>query len=235
MTKFYVVVCLLGVMSLTQTFKVTPQPPTWPSAFSVDFHEVYRFINISAIPSNDGAWYYDYNIRRARFDHLQGQSNYFCQGRGLTLKDNHSDCHLIFATEMYVHYPREKQCCRCSMRFGPGVRIGPDTILEHRACGPAEGCTVLKPAWLTGAKYIGKQTISGMVCHGWEKQGAVAADRWYQREDGTPCQYWEMLSIPAHLLHTMTFNVSTYKVGPVQRSVFDVPHYCNITCPNPYP
>ncbi|CAH1229867.1 Hypp258 [Branchiostoma lanceolatum] len=211
MTKVYALVCLLGVMSLTQTFKVTPHPPTWPSAFSVGFHEDW---NISVIPSSDGAWYYDYNIRRARFDHLQGQSNYFCQGRGLTLKDNHSDCHLIFATDMYVHYAREKQCCR--------------------ACGPAEGCTVLKPAWLTGAKYIGKQTISGMVCHGWEKQGAQAADRWYQTEDGTPCQYWEMYRIPTHPLHTMTFNISTYKVGPVQRSVFDVPDYCSITCPNPW-
>ncbi|CAH1277434.1 Hypp9628 [Branchiostoma lanceolatum] len=178
MTKVYALVCLLGVMSLTQTFKVTPHPPTWPSAFSVGFHEDW---NISVIPSSDGAWYYDYNIRRARFDHLQGQSNYFCQGRGLTLKDNHSDCHLIFATDMYVHYAREKQCCR--------------------ACGPAEGCTVLKPAWLTGAKYIGKQTISGMVCHGWEKQGAQAADRWYQTEDGTPCQYWRCIE-SRHILST---------------------------------
>ncbi|XP_066286692.1 uncharacterized protein [Branchiostoma lanceolatum] len=211
MTRVFVVACLLGVMSLTQTFKVTPEPPSWPLAFSVGFHEDW---NVSVIPSNDGAWYYDYNIMRARFDHLQGQSNLFCQGRGLTLKDNHSDCHLIFATDMYVHYPQEKQCCR--------------------ACGPAEGCTVLKPAWLTGAKYIGKQNISGMVCNGWEKQGSVASDRWYQTEVGTPCQYWEMFRIPSHPLHTMTFNISTYKVGPVQRSVFDVPDYCNITCPNPW-
>ncbi|XP_078617460.1 uncharacterized protein LOC144885415 [Branchiostoma floridae x Branchiostoma japonicum] len=139
----------------------------------------------------------------------------FCHGRGLKLQNNHSDCHLIFTpADMYVHYPQERQCCR--------------------ACGAAEGCTVLKPDWLAGAKYTGKQTISGMVCHGWEKQGAVAADRWYQTEDGTPCQYWEKFRFPPHLLHTITFNISTYKVGPVPRSVFDVPNYCNITCPSPW-
>ncbi|XP_035687758.1 uncharacterized protein LOC118423632 [Branchiostoma floridae] len=216
MTKLYVFMCLLGVMSLTQTLKITPypQPPIWPSAFSVAFHEKF---DIPIIPSSDGAWYYDYSTRRTRFDHLQGQDNNFCQGRGLKLQNNHSDCHLIFTpADMYVHYPQERQCCR--------------------ACGAAEGCTVLKPDWLAGAKYTGKQTISGMVCHGWEKQGAVAVDRWYQTEDGTPCQYWEKLTIPPHLevLHTITFNSSTSNVGPVPKSIFDVPNYCNTTCPFPW-
>ncbi|XP_066286672.1 uncharacterized protein [Branchiostoma lanceolatum] len=213
-SKIVLATWFLGVVSLTRTFRLNldPQPPTWPSAFSIAFYEEI-FVFIAPISGNEGAWHYDYANGRARYDHLEGQSDEFCLDSGLKLSDNHSDCHLIFATDMYVHYPREKQCCR--------------------ACGPAEGCTVLKPAWLTGAKYIGKENISGMVCHGWEKQGAVASDRWFQTEEGMPCQYSESFKLRPEL-HTVTFSNVTYKVGPIKDSIFHVPKYCNRTCPSPY-
>ncbi|XP_078699735.1 uncharacterized protein LOC144926649 [Branchiostoma floridae x Branchiostoma belcheri] len=214
-TKITLAAWFLGVVSLTQTGRPAPdpRPPTWPSAFSIAFYEEI-FVFVAPISGNDGAWHYDYDNGRARFDHLEGQSNSFCLDSDMKLKDNHSDCHLIFTpTDMYVHYPGEGQCCR--------------------ACGSAEGCTVLKPAWLAGARYLGKQNISGMVCHGWEKQGAVAADRWYQTEVGMPCQYSESFKQRPEL-HTVTFNNITYKVGPIKDSVFHVPKYCNRTCPTPY-
>ncbi|XP_019647486.1 PREDICTED: uncharacterized protein LOC109487834 [Branchiostoma belcheri] len=190
------------------------QPPTWPSTFSVNFHEE-NWVWIIPLARNAGAWHYDFANKRMRYDHLQGQFDNFCHGRGLDLKDSRGDCHLLFnATDMFVHYPGEQKCCR--------------------ACGVAEGCTVLKPNWLAGGTYLGTETINGTVCHGWETDGAAATDRWYQTEDGTPCRYAETIKFWPHSTHNITFHMSSYSRDPIPNSVFHVPAYCNVRCPSPW-
>ncbi|XP_078683534.1 uncharacterized protein LOC144917405 [Branchiostoma floridae x Branchiostoma belcheri] len=209
-------VCLLAVVSQTASLSGPPaQPPSWPQTFSVTFQEE-RHISVVPVNQNVGAWHYDFANSRARFDYSQGQADSFCTGRGLTLKDEHGDCQLFFSTlGLYVNYPHEQQCCR--------------------ACGPAQYCSVIKPTWLAGATYLGEENINGTACHGWEKQGAVATDRWYQTEDGKPCQYWEKLQFVPHITHVITFNITSYQLNPISASVFNVPKYCNSTCPIPYP
>ncbi|XP_035698026.1 uncharacterized protein LOC118431053 isoform X2 [Branchiostoma floridae] len=209
------VVCFLVALSQTASLEPPQQSPTWPPTFSVGFQEE-QHVSVIPLSRNAGAWYYDFANRRARFDHSHGQYDSFCQRVGLSPKDKHGDCQLFFSSlGMHVHYPREQICCR--------------------ACGAEEGCTVLMPTWLTGATYMGTETIGGLTCQGWVKPGAVATDRWYQTADGKPCQYWEKVTafVP-HVIHVITFNVSSYQLGPIPASVFDVPKYCNVTCPKPY-
>ncbi|XP_066273156.1 uncharacterized protein [Branchiostoma lanceolatum] len=212
---------LLGARVLS-TKAPPPAPPSWPVAFSVKFQEEAR--NGTATTSrNDGAWYYDWSQISARFDHLNNQNNWICQGRGLNVTAPHGDCQVLFSqdADMFVIYPGEKKCCR--------------------ACGPAEGCTVPVPNWLAESKFIGNETINGTGCMGWEKAGThgqTTADRWYQTAKGKPCQYWESVtSDNVTYVHTLTFNQTTFHIGQPDASVFAVPDYCDrySKCPNPWP
>ncbi|CAH1266305.1 Hypp3338 [Branchiostoma lanceolatum] len=201
----------VGLASLSHSLE---QPPSWPTTFSVNFHEDHWIWKIH-LSGNAGAWHYDFSNKIARFDHLQGQIDNFCHGRGLRLKEWRGDCHLLFnTTDMFVHYPRERQCCR--------------------ACGVAEGCTVLKPTWMAGAKYLGTENINGTACQGWETDGAAATDRWYQATDGTPCQYSETIKFWPHSSHNITFDMSSFSLDPIPTSVFDIPGYCDRKCPYPW-
>ncbi|KAI8520871.1 hypothetical protein Bbelb_006250 [Branchiostoma belcheri] len=198
------------------------KPPVWPTAFSVRFHE-HEFHAFRQPPSteNDGAWYYDYTARRARHDHLQGQNNTFCQGRGLNLTAPHGNCHLLYVnnTDMYVHYPGERRCCR--------------------ACGPAEGCTMMSQTNLAQATNPSNDTINGTTCAVWSMPPEILKlpiDNWYIGEDGVPC-YWVTVPIVhpfIQSIHSLTFNQYSYHVGPIRQGLLTVPKYCQNRCPNPY-
>ncbi|XP_070197353.1 uncharacterized protein [Littorina saxatilis] len=189
-------------------------PPVWPNTFQVQFAEIINLGPIGQV-KNNGTWYYNFSNLTARFDHLKGQKNNFCQGQGLSPKDPTADCHLLFTKpgDMWVIYPDAKHCCRL--------------------CGIAEGCTVLKPDWLSGSKLIETIDIGGRKCAGWAKKGAVApADTWYSDIQGVPCRYHEVVQT---FKHNLTFVPSSYSTGPVDPGVFHVPEYCQKKCPHPYP
>ncbi|CAH1229853.1 Hypp255 [Branchiostoma lanceolatum] len=209
----WIVVSFSGALALT--------PPIWPSSFSVTFHEkVHNIDNTPPDEENDGAWYYDYSRQRARHDHLKGQNNTFCQGRGLNLTDPHGDCRLLYVnnTDMYVHYPGDRQCCR--------------------ACGPAEGCTMMPQNNLAQATNNVNDTMNGTTCIGWIlPRGRYPVNQWYMTKNGTPCFHYTIpIWNPSILLisHSYTFNLDSYHVGPIPHGHLDVPSYCNTTCPHPY-
>ncbi|XP_035687564.1 uncharacterized protein LOC118423501 [Branchiostoma floridae] len=209
----WIVVTISGAQSALKT-------PVWPSSFSVRFHE--KDLNIFHRPittENDGAWYYDYSIPAARHDHLQGQNNTYCQGRGLNLTDPHADCSLLYVDnrDMYVHYPGERQCCR--------------------ACGPDEGCTMMSQTNLAQATNYNNETFNGTACVGWSiPPEKYPIDQWYMTEIGTPC-YWETIPIVHPFIvssHSLTFDQHSYHVGPIPQDLLKVPSYCLNICPNPY-
>ncbi|XP_071078855.1 uncharacterized protein [Haliotis cracherodii] len=190
----------------------TRKPPYWPSTFSVQFAEL-KVVNDTISSQNKGAWYYDYIRKQARFDHLQGQKNNFCQHQGLSDDNPQGTCHLIFSRDLslYVHYPEAGTCCRL--------------------CGVEEGCTVLRPDWLKGSTPIGTEVISGTVCYGWTTPGAVANDTWFATEDNVPCLYNEVVG---RLDHNLTFDMDTYTKAEPEDAIFKVPDQCYKDCPNPY-
>ncbi|KAL8590871.1 hypothetical protein ACOMHN_038882 [Nucella lapillus] len=188
-------------------------PPVWPNVFQVQFQEIV-ILGPVTLSKNNGAWFYDFYNVTARFDHNKGQKNNFCQGQGLSPKDPTADCRLLFtkSEDMWVIYPGAQTCCRL--------------------CKKGQGCTVLKPDWLSGGRLVETRDIWGRRCAGWAKQGAVAAaDTWYQDQQGVPCRYHEVIQ---HVVHNLTFVPDTYSTRPTPPSVFQVPGYCQKDCPNPY-
>ncbi|XP_063443478.1 uncharacterized protein LOC134723863 [Mytilus trossulus] len=190
-------------------------PPVWPSAFSVDFVEDI-FFAVVKYSHNNGTWYYDFPNGRARYDHLRGQKNNFCGGQKLSDQDPQAPCSLLFTnhSNMYVIYPEAKTCC----------------IL----CGEKEGCTVLKPSWLSNSSYTGDKVFEGKKCHGWAEPGHIFTDELYVTDENVLCQYHEK-SFVGDLIHTLTFNQASYKVQQPDASIFDIPSYCKDVCPRPYP
>eukprot|EP00164_Ancoracysta_twista_P014395 GFYU01023429.1.p1 GENE.GFYU01023429.1~~GFYU01023429.1.p1 ORF type:complete len:238 (-),score=59.92 GFYU01023429.1:7-720(-) len=191
-------------------------PPVWPDAFSVQFHE--ELISQFGNSTNTGAWYYDFANTRARFDHNEGQTNNFCAKQGFSKDNPQAGCRLLFTPEtMYMMYPDTQECCML--------------------CGAEEGCTVLKPDWLTGAEKIESKVVNGKACYGWRKQGFVAVDNWYATSDGLPCQYHEYFpQTSPPIQHYITFDDSTY-TETVDADLLALPQYCAKApkCPNPYP
>lgn len=207
---------LLSVLMIATTqSKVISDPPIWPNAFSVDFQEDL-YLSILRLSRNNGTWFYDYTNGRARYDHNRGQRNNFCNGQHLSDHDTKAPCSLLFTnhSNMYVFYPEAKTCC----------------IL----CGEKQGCTILKPNWLSNATFTGQKTFNGVKCNGWAKPGHVFTDELYVSDKGVPCQYHEK-SYEGDIIHTLTFNQATYKVGQPDSATFEIPTYCKSTCPHPYP
>ena len=190
--------------------------PIWPETFRVDFKEMLygRLITYS---ENEGTWYYDVANNRARFDHLKGQTDNFCQGQGLSPTRPRDDCHLLFSpdTAMYVHYPNHGTCCRL--------------------CAPGIGCSPLRPDWIVNGTYEGIENVEGRDCSVYHEKGAVAQDYWMETMDERPCRYFESLPDEnPYFFHNLTFYPDTYSTEPIDDKVFEVPDYCYKDCRHPY-
>lgn len=164
------------------------------------------------LSSNEGFWHYNWPTKEMRYDHGEGQANNFCQCAGLQTA---SHCNLIFSPQdMWVHFPDLKKCCR--------------------ACTAEQGCSILKPDWISGGNYsYGGRFKLGMdveLCDTWSEPGAVATDIWSSTvEGGLPCQYREYFS-EFRALHILNMYTSKYE-DSVEKGVFDVPSYCTEDCP----
>ena len=97
-------------------------------------------------------------------------------------------------------------------------------------------CTVIKPTWLTGATYDGKEDVNGLNCNVWNQTGAVAMDYWAQDDNNIPCAYYENVSDSGELFwHQLNFNQSSYIIGEPDASIFNVPDDCHRVCNNSFP
>lgn len=204
----------LMMLAFELVFAVPTKPPVLPPAYTVNYQEELHVFGQSYY--NNGTWYYDYTHGRARYDHLRGQRDNFCFNQKLSDKDPRAPCSLLFTnhSSMYVIYPEAKTCC----------------IL----CGEKEGCTVLKPTWLSNGTYTGDKVIQGSTCHGWITPGFSFSDELYVTDKNVPCQYYEK-AYKAAISHTITFDQHSYKIGQPDPSTFDIPTYCKDICPNPFP
>lgn len=209
MDRLGVALTVLSVSMLTNA-----APPVWSSAFSVDFQEKAR-LSFVTLFINNGSWYYNFDNKQARFDHLRGQKDWFCMNQHLSDHDKQAPCNMLFSndTNLYIHYPEAKTCCRL--------------------CGLENYCTVMEPNWLKNATFIGDEMFYGSKCHGWQTPGFTFMDTWYVTDENVPCQYHEKSD---HLgtIHNITFNQKSFNLGPPNPDIFNVPSYCHKECPNPF-
>ena len=117
---------------------------------------------------------------------------------------------------MFAHFPTLSRCCR--------------------VCNASIGCTTLKPDWLAGGRFVGKEQHDGLSCDTFEKQGAVAQDYWSQTASGRPCQYRESYNFTGALIwHYLNFSLGNYTVGPPEPSLLSLPPICTDDCATMFP
>merc|ERR1712113_872408 len=104
-------------------------------------------------------------------------------------------------------------------------------------CTPAEGCSFLRPDWLTFGNFTPipqtRVLVDGAECSGWGRPGAVTSvDAWLTTDDGTPCLYFERFVFgEAIFYHNVTFYRDTYSTAPISNEVWKLPESCSTKCP----
>ena len=148
---------LLAALALSQT----PLPPNYPPVYSVQFFETQ--ITSAGSGTTYGQVFYDSVNGLYRQDRFSGMTDIMC-ALGLPMTGD-SDCsHYVVSGNRYLYYPYLNQCCYC--------------------CNNTNGCGVLTQNWLSGALYLGQQTIYDTSVYAWNQSGNI----YYETAYANPAQ-----------------------------------------------
>ena len=124
-------------------------PPTYNYAFKINFDETF-IINKAQYKVN-GQFIYDPVNNRERVDRTNGRYDIVC---GTVLPNTTTPCQQITVNNTrWIVFPQKTSCCAC--------------------CDAAHGCGILRPDWLKGATYIGKEVLIDTAYEKWSKQGKI--------------------------------------------------------------
>jgi len=213
--------------ALALLLSVRAAPPPLPTSFSISFNE--SFTGFPAAP-NTGSWQYDFPRRLWRADHDAPQVNNFCSCAN---NATNASCSLLFVPHgppgsayearggLFVDFPSApSECCWL--------------------CGPDEGCTPLKPDWLSAAKYApaGKDARGcEEFCVPGDQAAADCLSYPPGGGDNVPCLYSETFSFgPGQtVVHNLTFLRETFRPGPPPADAFHVRSECGKPCARLFP
>ena len=141
-------------------------PPIWPNQFEQSFTETFTYPVIGS-SSTKGKFYYDFLNKRYRIDRDNGKWDRYC---ATEYPFRNTACsQIVVDGKRYLHYPEKNYCCYC--------------------CDSAHGCGILKPDWLTGAKFIGYETeANGASYEKWDQQG-LQHNYYYATNDSNRVMY----------------------------------------------
>jgi hypothetical protein len=181
--------------------------PIWPDQFEQTFEETLKYPVLGSHSTN-GKFFYDWTNKRYRVDRENGHYDRYC---GSVYPFSNTECsHIVVDGDRYLWYPEKDYCCYC--------------------CSAQHGCGLLKPDWLSGAKFEDYVTEDGddqTVFEKWNKPGlqdnfyfARAKDRVMRKIDQVPNDI-------------QTFNLDSFSLGIKDQSVFTLPKECSKekTCP----
>lgn len=171
-----------------------------------------------------GAIYYDYTIQRARafyydwciplFDDSVTKNSAFSNPKSLYGMYNHTCSFLMTEKGAYFISPdfpmKENRCCF----FGD---IPPPT-----------------PDWVSNTQWNGTATLRGSKCNVWWFPGTDdPSDPYYGYwskidADNTPVRFLGLSSIGVTIL-----DYTSFKKGPTDRAMFDIPDGCQKECQSP--
>jgi hypothetical protein len=136
----------------------------------------------------------------SRIDRSTGKYDRYCSS--IEFFEDIPCTHLVVGGLRYLVYPSKQYCCAC--------------------CTSEQGCGILKPNWLANATFIGYNTTAGITYQVWDEKG-LQDNYYWQVNDTTQAPY----IIDQRPNDIMQFDVSTFKTGPVDPSVFALPTYCS--------
>jgi hypothetical protein len=148
-----------------------------------------------------GYMYYDSVNNVELIYRADGRGDRYC---GSVRHDDKACVHLVNGGERYLVWPTEKYCCKC--------------------CTAEKGCGVVKSTWLTGAVYNGTEVVDGVQCNRWNQKG-LQNNFYSQTDAGVPCR---LLQEPND---DQVFDITSFKTGPFDQSLFAIPDYCEKSCP----
>jgi len=187
--------------------------------------------------SNTGAWYYDFPLWRV--DHNFPQSNNFCQ----CVSNSSNTCILYFTEkgDMFIDFPSEGVTQR-------NIDIDTDTDEDEdegtccKLCDVTEGCSTMKPDWLSAAEppatINGTEKIDGFdePCTTYCIPGFQAVgDCLSYTPSGQVCRYSELLQFAPTMWiqHNLTF--TNFSAVPPIPSDMQLPSRCKQNCPRMFP
>lgn len=111
--------------------------------------------------------------------------------------------HFVVDGLRYLAFPSLNYCCAC--------------------CTAEDGCGIVKPDWLNNATFVGYNTTasSSVQYQVWSIKGLQ--ENIYWQENNTQAPY----IIDQQPNDKMIFDVTTFKAGPIDPSVFALPSYCS--------
>lgn len=95
-------------------------------------------------------------------------------------------------------------------------------------CASADGCGVLSPNWLSNSTFVGYNTTASVKYQVWDKVGLQNNYYWETDSDQTP------YIIDQQPNDLMVFDVSSFKKGSIDPSIFALPSYCSKDHKCPY-
>ena len=162
------------VACLVASALAAPSPPYWGPAWSAPFNQTITIYTYKWV--NTVGWLYDSTttpVGSSLYSHSKGQHDEICTGvKGHETTDE--PCLLLASNDTwrYVIYPDSGECCR--------------------VCSTADDCGIVLPGWLQhNASYEGAETIAGLDCEGWMKQGGEQNYYYAEKTTQQPCLYYE--------------------------------------------
>ncbi|CAF3142103.1 unnamed protein product [Rotaria socialis] len=176
-----------------------PAIPIWPVAFQETFTETSTLPIVGTGTNIQGTYYYDFDQKAVRIDRSTGKYDRYCSS--VKLLQDVPCTHLVVNGLRYLVFPSLKSCCMC--------------------CTSESGCGVLSPNWLSNATFVGYNTTSTEKYQVWNKKGLQ--NNFYWQVDSTQVPY----IIDQEPNDLMVYDVTSFKKGAIDPSVFALPSYCS--------
>jgi len=169
-------------------------PPMWGG------NPVYtvrvEMLNNAPVAKWNFTYYYNSNLKVERYEHEGPQTDEACYlAEGRFNKNN--SCAITFATDgwMYIEYPKDNFCCKCTNSFG-----------------------YIKPDWLQeNSTYNGTTTINGVTVDHWTKPGQYLNHYYDTVDKNLPVRFFEIKNGNPK---SWDFDLKTYTTAPIDPSKF---------------
>ena len=202
----FALVALLAIVH-SQNF----EDPVWKSRWCEDFKETFNYGWLGPFETT-GKICYDWDEKKYAVYREDGHYDRYCGLDWYHIWAGGKCTHYVQDGVRYLHYPNDKtKCCQC--------------------CSADHGCGLLKPDWLSGAKFVGTVTFEGKSAYKWDQAG-LQSNFYYETAKPNPLER-VMLGIDQQPNDLQVFDPATFTTN-FDESLITLPsecvdsEYCNL-------